>query len=110
MFLASYPVLRRAINVPVRAYAANLWRPLAASAVMVVVVTAVLGRLAANPSSVGALMQLAIAVPLGVATYAAALIVLWFWSGKPRSAESIILAWLVEVLPLVLRARNRSTE
>lgn len=84
------------LQMPSRAFFAVVWRPVFASLVML---AGLLGTVAALPtvtSSASGAAQLLILVPLGVATYALALLASWFASGRPEGAEMRALEMAVE--------------
>ncbi len=99
----SYPLLFRTFRIPSRVYFANLWRPVAAAAVMGVVVHALVRELAAGPGALGAFRQLIIGIPAGVGAYVIVLWTLWLASGRPPGAETYLLD---HANGLVLRARD----
>lgn len=84
-------MLTRALSLPISSYLAGLWRPAIASMIMALAVLLARHELLAGPPAVGSLGQLLIAVPVGVLTYAGALLVLWVLAGRPAGAESLLL-------------------
>lgn len=66
-----------------------IWRPLTAAAMMALVDT-----LLPPPESLPLLIAFLLEVALGAASYAVALITLWYASGRPQGAEAYILAKL----------------
>jgi lipopolysaccharide exporter len=68
-----------------------LWRPMFASAVMWVVVTAAAEPLVAQVGATAYVAQLAVLVPLGFVTYVLLAVVLWLLAGRPTGAETYVL-------------------
>ena len=83
-------LLSRVLRLPMRSYLAGLWRPVVAATFMVFVVTVVRHELSGG-SPTGSLMQLAVAVPIGLAVYTSTLLLLWMVVGRPRGAEALII-------------------
>jgi O-antigen/teichoic acid export membrane protein len=75
------------------------WRPAAASAAMAAVVAGIRAAQSWPPS-----LALAIEVLIGGATFAATLLGLWWLSGRPPSAEALVLE---EMATAIHRARSR---
>jgi lipopolysaccharide exporter len=90
-------LISRAFALSRSAYLAGLWRPLIAAATMAIGVTMLLRELNADAFAGRPLLQLAIVVPAGIAAYGSALTILWLLWGRPRGAESFLLARLTEV-------------
>ena len=83
----------RAIGVTARQLLASVWRPLLAVAVMYGVLVFVQPRLDTATLTAGrALVQLALYVPVGAATYVVAVLSIWGLCGRPAGAENMLLA------------------
>jgi PST family polysaccharide transporter len=94
----SYAVLLQELQLRLRDLMARLWRPLAATALMLVAV-----RIAANaldPTDQTALLlgQLLVLAGLGVVVYVSSVLVFWRISGRPSGAEHFILRELASRL------------
>jgi O-antigen/teichoic acid export membrane protein len=86
-------LVARAIGVTARQLLATAWRPLLATAIMYGVT--VLAQPAIDTAALTAgraLMQLALFVPLGAATYIVAELSIWSLCGRPSGAETTLLA------------------
>lgn len=100
-------VIVRTLELRFRHIVATAWRPIAASAVMYLVVMS--ARPAVDVATIGsveALRLLAIYVPLGVVTYATGVLACWVLSGRPDGGEQMILGqirqrWLALWKPAV---------
>jgi O-antigen/teichoic acid export membrane protein len=97
MLLAIGGVLAGYAKTPPVALAMNLVRPAAAAVVMTLILW---GPAAIETGS--ALLDLAIEIAVGAASYAAALLLLWAACGRPEGAES-------ELVRLLARVRRRSS-
>lgn len=85
----------RHFNVPLGRLARQTWRCVAASALMAACVSgAGLGWVAIPPTAIETGWQLLQAIGTGVATYTAALMLLWLACGRPAGAEADMLAVL----------------
>jgi O-antigen/teichoic acid export membrane protein len=89
-------------------FVARIWRVLAASLVLELVVKALL----AEPLVVQAapFLQLAVAIPVGFVSYVAAMLLLWVLCGRPAGAEAMILRIATEYvqrLAMPFNAANR---
>ncbi len=91
-------LISRAFALSPSAYLRGLWRPLIAALTMAICVTLLLSRLDAYAFTAKPLLQLAIALPVGVAVYVSALTILWWLWGRPHGAESLTLQRLSQVL------------
>ncbi|GAB4466189.1 MAG: lipopolysaccharide biosynthesis protein [Burkholderiaceae bacterium] len=90
--LVSLPVVLRRLHIRARDYAAIIWRPALASAVMAYAVLSLLDRMIEASSSLQALPVLAAAVATGVAVHFATIGCLWFAAGRPPGAEQLLVA------------------
>lgn len=99
-FGALLPVL--GLRVPV--FIAAIWRPIAASMLMYIAMTAALDALHASRLD-HVLLQLFVGMVVGGATLLVAIVALWRLSGRPESAESIVVRQLAALL-----AARRSRE
>jgi O-antigen/teichoic acid export membrane protein len=87
-------VFFRLSGVQVRAYAATLWRPILSSialALVVVVTERVFDGALGNANN---LLKLATLILAGVLAYATTILVAWWLSGRPESAEKMILGFV----------------
>ncbi len=83
-------VALRVLDAPWRDLLACLWRPIVASIPMGACVWWVRMEITGY-SSVSSLVELAVAVAVGLAVYSASLWTLWWWAGFPRGSESGVL-------------------
>lgn len=70
---------------------AVMWRPLVASCLMYLILRAAQFVIGMHWAGMVATVQLLLLICLGVIAYAMAILLLWFLSGRPKSAESIFL-------------------
>jgi hypothetical protein len=109
MLVAEVLTLVRCLQIPVRTYLAALARPIAATALMAAAVTttgaAVFGPIEVPGQALDHTIRLASLAGLGALTYAAALLGLWHFAGRPAGVEKEVLvrgtAWW--------RSRRRAT-
>ena len=81
-----------------------LWRPAAACAAMTLLLWASgLGWAPPPPDTAAAMAEAAMAVPLGMASYAGVLWALWWLAGRPPGAEADMLSLLRRMLPRAVR-------
>lgn len=85
-------VLGRIIDMSLDTFMGCVWRPLVSALVMVGVVSATLSWLASQGYE--SLLQLAIAVPLGAASYGGSVLGLWVLSRRPQGGEAVLLPYL----------------
>jgi O-antigen/teichoic acid export membrane protein len=78
----------RAAKLPLRQFAAALWRPSCACLVMAAVLTSITGMQDFHPA-----LRLAIEVLFGVATYISSLLFFWYLSGRVKGAETMIFGF-----------------
>jgi O-antigen/teichoic acid export membrane protein len=97
MVPATYSVAIRLLGTTWRGLLASLWRPVAATGAMAVVVSLFLAQPEPTRHAANAGLLLAAAVLIGVATYGLAVLVLWYLSGRPQGAERHVLD---KILPL----------
>lgn len=95
----SLPILFKTLQMSVRSYLASLWRPLLASCLMGWAVQAAARATRGSGSLGGAVMELAVAVPVGAVVYPLTVVALWMLSGRPESVEAIVLRKLRDLLP-----------
>jgi PST family polysaccharide transporter len=92
------------LGMPATAVVAELWRPLAAAAVMAAVVIALQLALPAASGAAGLLGQLLLLAATGAAVHTALQLALWRLSGSPAGGEQRILA---AASGLLAKARHR---
>lgn len=90
--LVSLPVLLRTLQVTPGEYVRALWRPLLASATMVMAVLAVVRVLPPAADGMNSLVMLLAGTVTGAGAYLAAVGALWWLSGRPESVERLV--WL----------------
>jgi lipopolysaccharide exporter len=86
-----FMALARALDVHVRDFAATMWRPMASGLAMALVVLALNSAIHFHGP-----LRLALDVLAGATSYAAALIALWQFAGRPNGPESDFWHWLEE--------------
>jgi O-antigen/teichoic acid export membrane protein len=91
MMPASHWVACRALKLPVLTVMAQLWRPAVAGIGMFLAVDALVHGLGVTGGALSLLPRLLAAAAVGTASYAALLLGLWALSGRPESAESVVL-------------------
>lgn len=98
-------VAARRVRLPVSTALRVAWRPLFAACAMAMLLWSLdLGWTAAAPATTTeALVMLAVAVPLGAAIFAAVLALCWWFSGRPRGAETDLFELMQRSLGAVLR-------
>jgi O-antigen/teichoic acid export membrane protein len=79
------------LSMRLRGYLRELWRPLLASVLMVIVVRQVAALLGGSDQVVGSLLRLAAGIAAGIATYAMTLALLYLAAGRPVGAEQLVL-------------------
>lgn len=84
-------VILRSLELPVTRLLAALWRPIAASIVMFLVVNTYCAAAPGDRVTIGLVIRLLLAMVLGVAVYALTIAVLWLCVGRPVGAESSML-------------------
>ena len=87
----TFRVLLRRIDVGLRAFMERLWRPLAATLAMALVLRLTVSYEAHTDASWG-ILDLASRVGLGAVTYCLILLSLWHIVGRPEGAEAFVLA------------------
>jgi peptidoglycan biosynthesis protein MviN/MurJ (putative lipid II flippase) len=102
----SYPVLFKQLQLGLGEFLGSIWRPVVASATMGLSVHWVIASLGADGSFSGAVGQLLIGLPAGVALYVSVLYLLWTASGRPPSAERTVMLRARDALRATLRARR----
>lgn len=107
MIPASLGVVLRMLHIPVLDFIAEVWRPLAAAAVMYVGVLKFLQLFPAYTTSAAALPALLGAVAIGAAIYLTMVAVLWLMCGKPAGAEKIALAKILLLVRSVTSRRKQ---
>jgi PST family polysaccharide transporter len=101
MLVVNYAVTFRTLHVPLKRFAADMWRQPLAAAGMYIVVDRLVSYLA--PTSIPQVLQLAAAVALGAAAYVGLLLGLWILAGRPAGAERKVLK---QVGPALRRLRR----
>lgn len=91
MIPASLGVILRMLQIPVLTFTREVWRPIAAAAVMYLGVSQFLQLFPIYTSSLAALPVLIGAVAIGAAIYVASVFALWFVCGMPVGAEKTAL-------------------
>jgi O-antigen/teichoic acid export membrane protein len=91
--------LSKALDVPMRSFAATLWRPLAAGLAMAAVVLAINALIDFTGP-----IRLALDMAAGGATFGAAVMFLWFATGRPEGPERLV--W-TRVRPWIAPLRRR---
>jgi lipopolysaccharide exporter len=104
-FVASFPVILSQLDMSVRVYILNVWRPVVASALMVPVVLAVKSVADPDPTLAQAALTLAYAVPAGMVTYVISLYLLWRIAGQPDGAERVLANKVADIGALFGRVR-----
>jgi O-antigen/teichoic acid export membrane protein len=98
LLLVDIGMLLRALQIAPWTYLRVIVRPIAAAFTMAIVVwigeAAVFGPITASPVTGDLVMRLAVAIPLGVFTYAAAMLALWLLAGRPNGMEQQFLSRL----------------
>ena len=94
----SLPMLLFTIRLHPMEYARALWRPLAASALMGVVISHLIGGGPTHFGAGDAALQLLVGVPIGMLSYALILLALWRISGRPESIEVQISRWALAAI------------
>jgi len=87
----SYGLLFRALKISVARYVSNIWRPIAAAALMGLAVAALSEGAIGGRNPLPVILALFACVSAGVVIYAIALLGLWLLSGKPQGAEATLL-------------------
>jgi len=81
----------RTLSFGITRWILALWRPLVAAAVMAHVVRLFIAGLAPSTDALSSLLLLLTAVAVGVVTYVALLVFLYFVAGRPQGAERLLL-------------------
>ena len=97
-FAVGYPVLFKTLKISVGSYCRAIWRPLLAAVAMGFIVYALVRELAGGAVTLAPGWQLAVVIPVGVATYVLGLAALWLAAGRPTGAEASFLAGLTEAV------------
>jgi PST family polysaccharide transporter len=108
MVPATYSVAIRLLGTTWRGLLAPLWRPVAATGAMALVVSLFLAQPEPTRHAANAGLLLAAAVLIGVATYGLAILVLWYLSGRPQGAERHLLDKIVPLVKPAVRQRAAS--
>ena len=87
MVLCPAAPMRRQLDVSVASLFSGLWRPLLAAGLMAGAVHLAENLWPMGDDLVLIIPQLAVLVALGIATYAATVMLLWHFSGRPPGAE-----------------------
>jgi hypothetical protein len=87
-------LLRLALKLTVNRWIAEVWRPVVAVAVMYLVVTILLSRLAPVASAVAGTLQLLATAAGGAVCFVAIVMLLWLLNGRPDGAETTVLRYL----------------
>lgn len=102
----SYVMVRRVLGVPISSVVGAVWRPLAGSAAMFLLVTMLMPDVTASALSLQWLtVRVLEMVAVGAVVYAMCLFALWILSGRPDSAERLVLEFIRETHGRWLRAR-----
>lgn len=88
-------IVSRVLTISLKEYLAVLWRPLAATGFMYFVVRAVMEQPVWLPALSGKLIHLLLAVLVGVISYTALLLALWYLAARPRGVEHALMERLV---------------
>ncbi len=102
VFIASFPVIFRHLEITWIEYCARVWRPFVATFGMAAIVHVVQGYLPGSVNLASSMVVLAVAVPAGVAAYVALLAALWWLSGRPEGTETMLAG---EALGMIRRRR-----
>jgi lipopolysaccharide exporter len=101
----NYAALMRALSLTTRQIALRNWRVVAACAVM-----AALVHRATESMTFGsvheAIVELAVAVPIGIAAYFGALFAFWAVTGRPDGPEHLILQFITRVFARITSRRT----
>lgn len=95
-------VFTRVTTLPKLNLITVMWRPLLASGLMAAVIYMTQSILEARWPGLTTAVQLAALVPIGAASYALTLLLLWMAAGRPQSAESVLLSFIYRKLPVKL--------
>jgi len=102
----NFTLVVRILGVRLSDLARCFWRPAAAGSVMYAAVWATMQVWAPSGRVDLLVVQTAVYVGVGVATYAGALLILWIVSGRPEGGERMFLRWCSS--QLAARATKRS--
>jgi O-antigen/teichoic acid export membrane protein len=102
--LAGYPVVFRHLSISAGEYGERIWRPVAGTAGMAVVVWVVEDLMGVGHDVASALLRLSTGVGVGAATYVILIMAMWWLCGKPDGAERILLNRMVEVIRTIRRS------
>jgi len=91
MLPISVAVILRILDLPLKRFVSAVWRPLLASSIMFAIVERYASAQAAD-SIANVSGSVAIAVLFGIAVYTATIAIAWMLSGRPASAEAVVLA------------------
>jgi lipopolysaccharide exporter len=94
MVPTSHAVAARVLKLPLLQVLAQVWRPALAAVALFFVVDALVQVLGTNGNALVLLPRLLLAGAAGVSAYIAVLLGLWALSGRPDSAESLVLTEL----------------
>ena len=94
LVVVTYWLLLRDLELGLGALLARFWRPLIGMAAMAAVVIGLEGQWQIAEGVVAELMRLALVAGGGALTYAAAVLLAWWASGRPEGGEKLILAKL----------------
>lgn len=109
MIPASLGVALKMMQIRVRVFAREVWRPIAAAAMMYFAVRAFIGAGATPTTGFAALPALLAALALGACVYIGVVLALWRLCGMPQSAERAAFDKFVAVVSrLKGRVRQRS--
>lgn len=95
----------RLSGVSIRGYLATLWRPMLSSMVLAGVVMATESAFDSAFGNAGNLLKLAVLVAAGALAYVIAILAAWWLSGRPDSAEKMIIGFVQQRL-----RRNRTRD
>jgi lipopolysaccharide exporter len=87
----SLSMLKMVMQLKLRSYGANLWRPLLASGLMGLVLLRVGAWYPTDSEFGGALLHLLLGSAVGALTYLATISLLWLLSGRPLSFEATVV-------------------
>jgi lipopolysaccharide exporter len=95
----NYLVILRRLGIGLRRLVSLIWRPIAASLLMLAATIAVTDELSNPPDGHPAILVLAASVLCGAATYCAGIIALWMASSRPAGPERALLDKLMPRAP-----------
>lgn len=90
IMIVDYAMMIRSVSLKLGSILAVVWRSVLATLVMGACVLQVQTWLGAAGTGLALLVQLAVCVSIGVLAYGAAIVLLWWWSGRPDGAEAYL--------------------